>query len=110
MEKYNARHYPYIVDGKGRGMLDDVCGFELKEIGERNVVEGKFGNAKRKLGLSRIMAKLENTTKSMIAMDFFILNIERLLRQKSVLLYPFLLFSLLYKQMIRHKNIYWVSI
>lgn len=34
MEKYNARHYPYIVDGKGRGMLDDVCGFELKEIVE----------------------------------------------------------------------------
>ena len=32
MEGYNGRHYPYIIDGAGRGMLDDVCDFELKEI------------------------------------------------------------------------------
>lgn len=32
MEQYNGNHYPYIVDGAGRGMLDDMCDFELKEI------------------------------------------------------------------------------
>ncbi len=32
MEKYNGKHYPYIIDGAGRGMLDDLCDFELKEI------------------------------------------------------------------------------
>jgi len=32
MEKYNGNHYPYIVDGAGRGMLDDMCDFELKEV------------------------------------------------------------------------------
>lgn len=55
---------------------------ELKEIGERNEVEGKFGIGKRKLGLSRIMAKLKETTGSMIGMDIFILNMERFLRQE----------------------------
>ena len=30
---------------------------ELKEVGERNAVEGKFGNGKRKLVLSLVMAK-----------------------------------------------------
>lgn len=35
---------------------------ELKETGERNAVEGKFGNAKRKLGLGLIMAKRKETT------------------------------------------------
>ena len=55
---------------------------EYKEIGERNIVEGKFGNGKRKLGLSRIMAKLEETTENMISMDMFILNMETYLRRK----------------------------
>ena len=34
LEKYNGNHYPYIVDGAGRGMLDDICDFELKEVVE----------------------------------------------------------------------------
>ena len=32
LEGYNGSHYPYIIDGAGRGMLDDMCDFELKEI------------------------------------------------------------------------------
>lgn len=31
---YNVMHYPYIIDGAGHGMLDDMCDFELKEIVE----------------------------------------------------------------------------
>lgn len=34
LEKNNGKHYPYIIDGEGRGMLDDMCDFELKEIVE----------------------------------------------------------------------------
>ena len=34
LEKYNGNHYPYIVDGAGRGMIDDMCDFELKEVVE----------------------------------------------------------------------------
>ena len=47
---------------------------ELKEVGERNAVEGKFGNGKRKLGLSLVMAKLKETAGTMITMDIFILK------------------------------------
>lgn len=32
LERGTGTHYPYIIDGAGRGMLDDMCGFELKEI------------------------------------------------------------------------------
>lgn len=32
LERGNGTHYPYIIDGAGRGMLDDMCDFELKEI------------------------------------------------------------------------------
>jgi len=62
----------------------------LKEIGERNEVEGKFGNGKLKLGLSRIMAKLAEATGAMIGMDIFILNMEKLMRQEASLVYSFL--------------------
>lgn len=34
LENGNGKHYPYITDGAGRGMLDDMCDFELKEIVE----------------------------------------------------------------------------
>lgn len=54
---------------------------ELKEVGERNEVEGKFGTAKRKLDMDRAFAKLEETTKTMICMDLFILNTETLYRR-----------------------------
>jgi hypothetical protein len=59
---------------------------ELREVGERNAVEGKFGNGKRKLGFSLIMAKLKETAGTMIAMDIFILNMERFLRQRKLFL------------------------
>ena len=34
LERGNGSHYPYVIDGVGRGMLDDMCDFELKEIVE----------------------------------------------------------------------------
>jgi hypothetical protein len=57
---------------------------ELREIGERNEVEGKFGTGKRKFGLSLIMAKLKETTGAMIGMDIFVLNMEKLLRNEGL--------------------------
>ena len=32
LEKGNGRHYPYVIDGQGRGMLDDVHIGELVDI------------------------------------------------------------------------------
>lgn len=32
LERNNGKHYPYVIDGQGRGMLDDMTDFELKEI------------------------------------------------------------------------------
>lgn len=61
---------------------DETIRQEYKEIGERNEVEGKFGTGKRKLGMSRIMAKLKETTGSMISMDVFVMDMEHRLRLK----------------------------
>ena len=31
-EKGNGMHYPYIIDGKGSGMIDDITSNELKKV------------------------------------------------------------------------------
>lgn len=51
-------------------------------------VEGKFGQAKRRFGLGRVMAKLAETAETMMAITFLVMNLERRLRR--------LLFSLLF--------------
>ncbi len=45
----------------------------------RNQVEGKFGQGKRRFGLSRIMAKLASTSAAQISLTFLVMNLERAL-------------------------------
>jgi hypothetical protein len=47
---------------------------------ERNAIEGEFGTTKRKLGLALVMTKLPEASETMIAMGFFVANMERKLR------------------------------
>ena len=56
---------------------------QLQEIGERNVVKCNFGNGKRKLGLSLIIAKLKIITESIIEMDIFILYAGKIMSKKT---------------------------
>lgn len=55
---------------------------ELKQaVGERNCVEGKFGQAKRWYGMGNIHAKLKTTSESMIGAIVVVLNLIRLVQQ-----------------------------
>jgi hypothetical protein len=47
----------------------------------RNLIEGKFGEAKRRFSLDRVMAKLSNTSQTAIAITFLVMNLSALLRQ-----------------------------
>jgi len=47
----------------------------------RNSIEGKFGEAKRRFSLGRVMAKLSNTSETTIAITFLVMNLSALLRQ-----------------------------
>ena len=55
----------------------------------RNAIEGKFGQAKRRFSLSRIMARLSDTAESSIAITFLVMNLELLLRQFFVVFFGF---------------------
>ncbi|UQZ83947.1 hypothetical protein SK3146_03159 [Paenibacillus konkukensis] len=69
---------------------------EMKRIakldaGERNAIEGKFGEGKRKYGLNRIRARLEQTSGAVIALQFLVMNLERRLRLLFVFMFNIML-------------------
>lgn len=47
---------------------------------DRIPVEGKFGQGKRRFGLGRIMAKLADTSATVIALNILVMNLEKLLK------------------------------
>ena len=47
----------------------------------RNAIEGKFGQGKRRFSLNRVMAKLDNTSETVIAITFLVMNLSTWLRQ-----------------------------
>jgi hypothetical protein len=49
----------------------------------RNCIEGKFGEAKRRYSLNKVMTKLPNTSETSIAITFLVMNLSKLFRQVS---------------------------
>jgi hypothetical protein len=47
----------------------------------RNAIEGKFGQGKRRFSISRVMAKLPDTSQTAIAITFLVMNLSRILKQ-----------------------------
>ncbi len=47
----------------------------------RNVIEGKFGQGKRRFGLNKIMSKLSNTAESSIAIAFLVMNLNTIVKK-----------------------------
>ena len=59
----------------------------LQDQRRRNAVEGKIGQGKRRFGLGLICTKLAETSESLIAINFLVMNLEKLLRLLFVWLY-----------------------
>ena len=74
----------------GRPSLDEAQQALLRQQARddesiRVAVEGKFGQAKRRFGLGRVMAKLAQTAETMIAITCLVMNLEKRLRRFIVL-------------------------
>ena len=67
-----------------RPVSDELCAEqkrqERKDAGDRNAVEGKFGEGKRGYGLNRIMCRLEETSETQIVLIFLVMNLNKVLR------------------------------
>ncbi|UNO49430.1 IS5 family transposase [Alicyclobacillus acidoterrestris] len=60
---------------------------EQQDMGERNAVEGKFGEGKRSYGLGLIRARLRQTSETVIALQLLVMNLEKRLRLLFWLIY-----------------------
>ena len=49
---------------------------------DRIAIEGKFGQAKRRFSLGKVMAKLESTSISTILVTFITINLEKILKER----------------------------
>jgi hypothetical protein len=68
----------------GRPVLDqqaEIAQQAKADARDRNQIEGKFGQAKRRFTLDRVMAKLAPTAQTTIAITILVMNLEQLLRQ-----------------------------
>lgn len=65
---------------KDQELLGEQKKQERLDIGIRNAVEGKFGEGKLSYGLGRIMARLRETSETVIAMQLLVMNLERKFR------------------------------
>lgn len=74
-----------LLNGKPLGRPTEQTKEKIKElrkgVGERNCVEGKFGQGKRWYGMGNIHAKLNTTSESMIGAIVVVLNLIRLVQQ-----------------------------
>ena len=60
---------------------------ERQEACERNAIEGKFGEAKRRYGLNRVMTRLSDTSESVIHMITIVMNLKKSLRDLLLTLF-----------------------
>ena len=63
---------------------------QRNDEGVRVAIEGKFGQGKRRYGLSKIMCKLSDTSETMIGLIFLIMNLEKKLKVLLLCLLDFL--------------------
>ncbi|NLZ66984.1 MAG: IS5 family transposase [Clostridiaceae bacterium] len=65
---------------KDRRLYEAQKCLERQEAGERNAIEGKFGEAKRRYGLNRVMTRLSGTSASVIHLITIVMNLKKSLR------------------------------
>ena len=61
-----------------------------EDEGIRNAVEGKFGQAKRRYSLNRVMARLAESSQTVVSIVFLVMNLERLLAAPFLRLFAWL--------------------
>jgi len=87
-----------LLNGKPLGRPTEQTKERIKElrmaVGERNCVEGKFGQAKRWYGMGNIHAKLKTTSESMIGAIVVVLNLIRLVQQHVQTFMEFIIYKL----------------
>ncbi len=71
---------------------------QKEDEGIRNAVEGKFGQGKRRYGLNRVMARLADSSQTVVSIIFLVMNLDRLLSGSFLRFFDDLLLELELRQ------------
>ena len=90
--KEKGIHIPGKPLGRPKKNQGEVQKVARRDTGDRNVVEGKFGESKIKYGLDRLSTKLKETSEFEVHMAIIVMNLARKVRLSFLLLFrpPFL--------------------
>ncbi|MDD4541913.1 MAG: IS5 family transposase [Eubacteriales bacterium] len=72
---------------KDKQLYDEQKRQERAEAGERNAIEGKYGEAKTRYGLECVIAQRQNTSETEIHLVFLVMNLKKRLRDLFVLFF-----------------------
>ena len=73
---------------KDRTLYDQQKRQERLDAGERNAIEGKFGEAKRRYGLNRVMTRQAGSSETTITIIVLVMNLKKVLRDLFCVLLP----------------------
>jgi hypothetical protein len=65
---------------KDKAVYEEQKRLEQQEAGERNAIEGKFGEGKRRYGLGCVMTRLDETSNTSIHLVIVMMNLKKRLR------------------------------
>jgi IS5 family transposase len=66
---------------------------ERQDAADRNAIEGKFGEGKRRFGLGLIRTRRSDSSQTVITLQFLVMNLERRLRALFFLFFRFLVYG-----------------
>ena len=72
---------PQQVTASNKAQLEQARHQRRQDELDRIAIEGKFGQAKRRFTLDRVMAKLAETSEAVIMVSFIVMNLEKILSQ-----------------------------
>ncbi len=72
---------------KDRAVRDEQIRLERAESGERNAIEGKLGEGKRRFSLGLVMTRLKETSETQIHLVFLVMNLRKILRDLFILFF-----------------------
>jgi IS5 family transposase len=78
---------------KDRTVYDEQLRLEREDSRERNAIEGKFGEGKRRYSLGLVKTRLQETSETQIHLAFLVMNLQKILRDLLIFFFPMRFFA-----------------
>ncbi len=78
---------------KDRTAYNEQLRLEREDSSERNAIEGKFGEGKRRYSLGLVRTRLQATSETQIHLAFLVMNLQKILRDLFIFIFSMRFFT-----------------